>query len=63
LSSVEIVEERELHRALELEGALAGEEHHAAWVSTRLTARSAMGRRVGEQCEDRFLGGVSRKHG
>jgi hypothetical protein len=52
-----IVEKRELHRPLELEGAVAGEEHHARMGVDTLDRRSAMGRRVGEECEDRLLRG------
>src|SRR3954452_3641467 len=52
-----IVEKRERHRSLELEGPLAGEEHHARMSVDALDRCSAMGGRIGEECEDRFLGG------
>src|SRR5947209_18716522 len=53
-----IVEEWELHGALELERAPAGEEHHGGMGIDALDRRAAMGRRIHEESEDWLLGEV-----
>ncbi len=51
-----IVEKREAHRALDLPGAVAGQEHRRRMGVDALDRRPAMGRRLGEQREHRLLG-------
>ena len=50
-----IVEEGKAHRALDLECAVAGQEHRGRVGIDALDRRSAMGRRFGQQGENRFL--------
>jgi len=50
-----IVEERKAHRALDLECAVAGQKHRGRVGIDALDRRSAMGRRLGQQGENRFL--------
>ena len=50
-----IVEERKAHRAFDLEGAGAGQEYRGGMSVDALDRRSAMGRRFGQQGENRFL--------
>ena len=57
-----IVKKRERYCPLELEGAFAGEEHRARVGVDALDWRATMRRRVGEECEDGFLGRGDRKH-
>ena len=51
-----IIQERKAHRALDLEGAVAGEKHRGGMGVDALDRCAVMGRRVGEQGEDRLLG-------
>ncbi len=50
-----IVQERKAHRALDLEGAVAGEKHRGRMGIDALDRLAAMGRGVGQQGEDRLL--------
>src|SRR5262249_15635961 len=50
-----IVEKGKARRALDLERAVAGEKHRGRMGVDALDRRAAMGRRVGEQREDRLL--------
>ena len=50
------VEKRKLYRTFELEGALAGEEHHARVGVDALDRRSAVGRGLREKREHQLLG-------
>src|SRR5262249_27795583 len=54
------IEEGEFYRTLDLEHALAGEEHHGRVRIDALDLGAAVRRRIGEQGEDRLLrvGGV-----
>ena len=51
-----IVQEGKAHRALDLERARAGQEYRGRVGIDALDWRSAVGRRVGQHGEDRFLG-------